>query len=100
MPIDITQFNEASKPLTERILGLLKAHPAQAYSLMEIMAALEGKEDTTSVAWLILIERMDGKNSETWNKYVNSVTELVNQKKVKEAVVQGTTYYAYEGGKS
>ena len=100
MPIDIKQFKEASKPLGERVLGFLAAHPEQAYSLMEIMADLEGKGDAQTMAWLIAIERMRGTGSETWDKYAKSVAELVAQRKVKEALVQGTTYYAYAGGNS
>jgi sirohydrochlorin ferrochelatase len=100
VPIDIKQFKEASRPLSERVLGFLKDHPEQAYSLMELMAELEGKADAASMAWIVAIERMSGKKegSATLNKYSKALEELLKQGKVTEAQLQGTTYYAYGGG--
>jgi hypothetical protein len=100
VPIDIKKFEEASKPLDERIRRFLADHRDKAYSLMEIMAELEGQVGAQSMALLIAIERYGGKSSQTWDKYAKSVTELVKQGKVNEALVQGTSYYAIAGGNS
>jgi hypothetical protein len=92
MPIDMQQFKEASKPLGERVLEFLSKDPNQAYSIIEIAAAVEGyAPDQISV--LLLLEGTRGQ-SKTWDRYAEVLTSLVEQRKVAQAVHKGSTYYA------
>jgi hypothetical protein len=97
VPIPIKQFEDATKPLPERIIGFLKEHPGQAYSLMEVMAGLEGHADVQAVGMLLMMEGLGGKGSETWKRYTEAMSELVRKGQVREAQLQGLTYYAYAG---
>jgi len=102
VPIDIQQFNQAAKRLDERVLEFLSKNPSQAYSLMEIISALEGTEEK-ALSWLIILEKLGNKgsppSSSTWDRYLTEVESLLKQGKIVQAQVHGITYYAYAAGK-
>ncbi len=95
MPIDIKLFEDATKPLVERIRDFLTANQHKAYTAFEIIAALEGFTDVPTATFLIALQKSSGSKSQTWEKYVSALSELIARKEVREALVQGTTYYAY-----
>jgi hypothetical protein len=95
MPIDIKQFEEATKPLAIRIRDFLANNSTQAYSIFEIMAALDGYPDASTATFLVAMERVGGKQSATWERYWGAVEELVKRNEVRGAPIQGATYYAY-----
>jgi hypothetical protein len=93
VPIDIDQFKAATRPLADRVLEFLNKTPSQAYSLIELIVALEGITES-NLTWLLALERMGGHRSKTWDSYQEAVAVLLTEGKIVEAQVRGITYYA------
>ena len=87
MPIDRNTFNEAQRPLEDRILELLTKNIEQAYSMAEIVVEIEEQDPT--IIHLTLLG-----NKDLYNKYQAAIKALVKDGKIEQSEVKGTTYSA------
>lgn len=87
MPIDRNTFNEAQRPLEDRILDILSENSDQAYSLAEIVVEIE--EHSPQFISLMLVA-----DNKLFNKYKDAIGALVLSGKIEKSEVKGTTYFA------
>lgn len=92
MPIPIDKFQAASQPLPERIIDLLSGRSDAAFSLFEIVAAVEGV-DESSAQILLMVSREDANG--VARRYAAALDQLVKSGRVSAATVGGLTYYAH-----
>lgn len=95
MPIPRQKLEEALRPLRERVLGLLRDHPDEAYDLLELFGAIEGFERAKLE---VMVYGMSESDVNRWTRpYVECLENLVAEQKVAKALYSGREYYAIIG---
>lgn len=95
MPVEIERVKAAKKPLDTRVREFLDSNPAQAFTLYEIIAGVEGYPTVSDAMLSLMIERQASTTgrSETWDRYENALRGLEQAKVVISAELRGSTYY-------
>ncbi|MGH7150513.1 MAG: hypothetical protein ACREIU_07440 [Planctomycetota bacterium] len=94
MPIPKKKLKEARQPLRDRILKFLARNPEMAYSVLEIVQAVEGYEKDDFV---VMIGRMDDfAVDELVGPVLQELEALLREGKITSAVYQANEYYAIE----
>lgn len=87
MPIDRNTFNEAQRPLEDRILEFLTENSANAYSLAEIVVEIE-ERDPQYISMALIVDK------ELYNKYKDAFNALIKNGKIEQSGIRGSTYFA------
>jgi hypothetical protein len=85
MPIPIQKLHEAQRPLKERILAFLQEHSEEAFSPMEILAYLQGYDQTTIGVLMI------GMNAERQAMLLAPIKKVLDEA-VRSQVLQSASY--------
>jgi UDP-glucose 4-epimerase len=75
MPIPIAELQKAAEPLTSRILRFLEAHPDQAFSVLEIIEAVE-EIPANEIPELVLAQRRAKGESALLNAFNHALHQL------------------------
>ena len=75
MPIPIAELQKAARPLAGRILGFLESRPDEAFSVLEIIEAIEGIA-AADVPALVLAERRAHGQSPLLESYLSALSGL------------------------
>jgi hypothetical protein len=75
MPIPIAELQKAAQPLAGRILRFLESRPDEAFSVLEIIEAIEGIV-AADVPALILAERRAHGQSPLLERYMGALSGL------------------------
>lgn len=101
MPITKKEFEEADRPLDERIIATLERENGNALDLIDLIASTDGYPTRSDAALVVLIERTEAAGKETiYARYQAEVDALLAAGRVREASVRGTSYYALAKGKA
>jgi hypothetical protein len=91
VPIPRKALEAAQRPLSERILTFLKAHPNEAFNIVEIYSAVEGYEaSSAAIILLMMTEDRDG----ALRPFHDAVSRLVKDGAVVVGQHQQQPYYA------
>jgi hypothetical protein len=90
MPIDKATFKEAARPLEQRVLDYLQQNAQEAYSFLEIVAALEGYDSEFSAAILMYLDS----ERRIQRAYEKALLRLMASGKVTRVMRQQTPYYS------
>lgn len=92
MPIPADKLRDAQRPLSERIVEFLSAHPESAFSFYEIVASIEGYDDVDDAA-LALVAQGAGPGAMR-TLYIGALKQLLASEAIAGAKVKGDVYYA------
>ena len=92
MPIPITTFREAERPLRDRILAILHAAPDQAYSHLELRAALDGWDAERLPLMLAIMSKEQ--RADVFRPVSEALDALEREGVVRRAEYQGMVYFA------
>lgn len=90
MPIPVNELKKAARPLKDRILEFLKADPAHAYAIDEILVGVEGVESDAAM-WLITAPEACQR---LIKRYVEALQALVTERKLAIGRVQDRQYFS------
>lgn len=96
MPVPLATIQKASRPLSERILEVLRKAPDQAYTPTEIYGAIEGLDATGLAMFTLLLVASKGGGHVPRQVADMEVTlaELVHGGQIQRVDYQGHAYYA------
>lgn len=104
MPISIDELLKAAVPLHQRILDFLRENPKQAFSILELISAIE-EIPASDVPALVLAQRKAAGESQLLTAYERALHDLENDvmsgRLVMSAEHGGTWYFGIKpGGKT
>ena len=91
MPISIDQFNASSRPTADRIREFLAKHKDQAFTALEIVAALENLDEIMAG---IAISQNQGDPNGLAQRYGDGLATLEANGELRGADLGGTRYFA------
>lgn len=93
MPIPIDTLRKQQRPHADRLMEFLQAHSDQAYTLVELVAELEGYEDTNKLGLAMSMLKPEDVD-QIGLPYFLALKQLVKDGSVSFALHQGREYYA------
>ena len=92
MPIPKKELKKAQEPLDKRILEFLKQDSANAYTVVEVFAAVEGYQP--SIAEIILLSMTMEQRRAYLRELHEALDRMVTEGILEAALVRGTPHYA------
>ena len=89
MPIPAEKLSEAKRPLHERILEFLRRNKGTAYTIHEVIQAME----YANLPALYALYVPDESRKEVVERYTGALAELKQTKMIEIADYQGNTYF-------
>ena len=96
MPITKTEFEEAQRPLTDRIISFLEEHSDNAYTDYEIWGGILGYSDMSLSLMLLAASREEGRVENLLRPYQEALVALERAGKIRSAEIKGQIYYCIE----
>jgi hypothetical protein len=104
MPIPLAQLHEAQTALDERVLKHLQNHPGEAFSLVEIYAAVEHVAEKYKMDFAQAAAMMQftfalmpaPEKTRTLAPVMTALSALVRENKIIQGKVGGIEYYAVD----
>src|SRR5438309_6957840 len=87
MPIDLSRLKDAARPLGDRIMDFLRKAPSKAFSVYEIIEAVEGISMKGASA-MVFISSGGGQT------YRTALSQLAADGRVQAGTVAGVEYFA------
>lgn len=99
MPISIAELQQAAEPLTSRILRFLRAHPDHAFSVLEIIEAVE-EIPANEIPELVLAQRKASGQSALLEAFNHALHELEFDRSFDKVILSadhgGTRYFGLD----
>lgn len=93
MPIDIEKFHAAARPLGDRILDFLKAHPREAFNALELMVEIENIDlENKTKRLYVMFQVLERKG--LLHDYDLELDRLVREGRVEKASINGVEHFA------